>query len=60
MATPKSGGGGTLTENEIKTSYNPKEPGKFPGDYKVTKCVLISPTRGAQRPIDLQDGDKPD
>ena len=60
MATPKSGGSGQLTQNETKSSFNPRQPGRFPGDYKITKCVLISPTRGAQSPIDLQDGDKPD
>ena len=60
MATPKSGGSGQLTQNETKSSFNPRQPGRFPGDYKITKCVLIYPTRGAQSPIDLQDGDKPD
>ncbi len=45
---------GTLTDKERKSAYNPKTPGMFPGDYKVTKCRLISPTRGADNPIDLQ------
>ena len=60
MATPNSGGSGQLTQAETKSSFNPRQPGRFPGDYKITKCVLISPTRGADSPIDLQDGDKPD
>ena len=60
MATPKSGGSGQLTQAETKSSFNPRQPGRFPGDYKITKCVLISPSRGADSPIDLQDGDKPD
>ena len=45
---------GILTEKERKSAYNPKMPGMFPGDYKVTKLRLISPTRGADNPIDLQ------
>ena len=45
---------GILTEKERKSAYNPKTPGMFPGDYKVTKLRLISPTRGADSPIDLQ------
>ena len=60
MATPNSGGSGQLTQAETKSSFNPRQPGRFPGDYKITKCVLISPSRGADSPIDLQDADKPD
>tara|TARA_Y100000310_G_C20691391_1_gene822499 strand:+ start:596 stop:2512 length:1917 start_codon:yes stop_codon:yes gene_type:complete len=60
MANPHTSGGGSLSQRETKTSFNPKEPGRFPGDYKVTKCWLISPTRGVDAPIDLQDNDKPD
>ena len=54
------GGSGKLTEKETKSAFNPKRPGRFPGDFKITKCVLISPTRGADSPIDLHDDDKPD
>ena len=57
MATPNTGGSGQLTQDDTKTSFNPRQPGRFPGDYKITKCVIISPTRGAESPIDLQDGD---
>ena len=46
---------GTLTEKERKSAFNPQSPGMFPGDYKITKFRLISPTRGADNPIDLQD-----
>ena len=54
MIDKYSSGSGTLTEKERKSAYNPKTPGMFPGDYKVTKLRLISPTRGADNPIDLQ------
>ena len=58
--TPTSGGSGKLSERETKTAFNPRKPGRFPGDFKITRCTLISPTRGADAPIDLHDNDKPD
>ena len=45
---------GTLAQKEKKTAFNPNQPGMFPGDYKITKFRLISPTRGAEKYIDLQ------
>ena len=45
---------GKLAQKEKKTAFNPSQPGMFPGDYKITKFKLISPTRGAEKYIDLQ------
>ena len=56
--TQVSGGAGNVVNP--KTAFNPKRPGRFPGDFKITRCVLISPTRGADSPVDLHDDDKPD
>ena len=56
---PRSGSG-KLTKDETKTAFNPNRPGRFPGDFKVTKCSILSPARGANSPIDLHDDDKPD
>ena len=53
--TQVSGGAGNVVNP--KTAFNPKRPGRFPGDFKITRCVLISPTRGADSPVDLHDDD---
>ena len=52
--TGDKGLGGVLKEEDRKTAFNPKNPGYFPGDYKIQKLQIISPIRGENKPILLQ------
>ena len=39
--TGDKGLGGVLKEGDRKTAFNPKNPGQFPGDYKIQKLMLV-------------------
>ena len=52
--TGDKGLGGVLKEGDRKTAFNPKNPGQFPGDFKIQKLQILSPIRGENKPILLQ------
>ena len=50
-------GAGFLKQSEQKTAFDLEDENTFPGHYKITKLEILSPIRGIDKPISLQEED---
>jgi len=54
MATNENASGGTLKEEDRKTSFDHATGGRFPGDFEVQSIFLTSPSfKDPEKTIDL-------